>query len=203
MVSIGGLESAAGGHDLLVEAVARLAPARPRLRLAIAGSGPMRTVLEIRASELGIRGRTTMLGWRTDVPDLLQAADVVVHPSRTEARGTAVIEAMLAGAAPVVATRIGWVPELLGSEEGEPPVGHLVPAGDAASLAEAVERALDARGGEAERTMLAAARSRAEARHTTDCMVDGILATYRRALADREDRGDREDAEDRTAGAVG
>ncbi len=184
VVSIGGLETA-GGHDCLLAAVASLAPARPRLRLAIAGAGPMRTALEIRASELGIRDRTTMLGWRTDVPDLLQAADVLVHPARTEARGTAVIEGMLAGAAPVVATGIGWIPELLGPDGDDPPVGHLVAVDDAAGLAEAIDRALAARGTEAERAMLAAARARAEARHTAERLVDGVLATYRRALADR------------------
>lgn len=122
------------GHDVFVEAVARLGKDRPGVRAMIAGDGPQRAELETRIAELG--APVELLGRRVDIADLLGAADVVVCSSVWEARSLSVQEALLAGR-PVVATRVGGLPELVGD------AAVLVPPNDPGALAEALERILD------------------------------------------------------------
>jgi glycosyltransferase involved in cell wall biosynthesis len=125
------------GYDVLLDAVA-LWRSEPRWRnqvplVAIAGDGPLHDELteRIRAEELPV----TLLGRRTDVADLLGAADVCVLPSVWEARSLTAQEALRAGT-PLVATAVGGIPELVGD------AAELVPAGDAEALAEAVTAVL-------------------------------------------------------------
>ena len=119
-------------YGLLLDAVARWT-ADPRLRpaplVAIAGDGPLHDELAARiaAEQLPV----VLLGRRTDVADLLGAADVCVLSSVWEARSLTAQEALRAGT-PLVATAVGGIPELVGD------AAELVPAGDAAALAEAV-----------------------------------------------------------------
>ena len=124
------------GYDVLLDAVGRWV-ADPRLRpaplVAIAGDGPLEHALadRIAAERLPV----TLLGRRGDVADLLGAADVCVLPSVWEARSLTAQEALRAGV-PLVATRVGGIPELVGE------AAELVPVGDAAALAEAVTEVL-------------------------------------------------------------
>lgn len=113
-------------HDVFIRAMARLRSSCPDARGAIAGDGPLRPELQALIAELN--APVTLLGRRDDVPDLLRAADTVVCTSVWEARALAVQEAMLAGR-PVVATRVGGLPGLIGD------AGVLVPAGDVDALA--------------------------------------------------------------------
>jgi glycosyltransferase involved in cell wall biosynthesis len=124
------------GYDTLLSAAARLAVderlAAPPL-VAIAGDGPLHDGLAtVIADE---RLPVTLLGRRDDVADLLAAADLCVLPSRWEARSLTAQEALRAGT-PLVATRTGGLPELLGD------AAELVPVEDAGALAEAVVRVL-------------------------------------------------------------
>ncbi|WP_222194853.1 glycosyltransferase family 4 protein [Modestobacter italicus] len=120
------------GYSLLLDAVSRWAD-DPRLRptplVAIAGDGPLHDELagRIAAERLPV----VLLGRRTDVADLLGAADVCVLPSVWEARSLTAQEALRAGV-PLVATAVGGIPELVGD------AAELVPYGDAAALADAV-----------------------------------------------------------------
>jgi glycosyltransferase involved in cell wall biosynthesis len=116
------------GYDVLLDAAARWDGAAAPL-VAIAGDGPLHDELaaRIRARELPV----VLLGRRDDVADLLGAADLCVLPSRWEARSLTAQEALRSGT-PLVATRTGGLPELLGD------AAELVPAGDAAALADAV-----------------------------------------------------------------
>jgi len=120
------------GYDVLLDAVAGWA-ADPRLSttplVAIAGDGPLHADLDgrIRAERLPV----ALLGRRNDVADLLGAADVCVLPSRWEGTPFTAQEALRAGA-PLVATRAGGVPNLVGGG------AELVPVGDAAALSEAL-----------------------------------------------------------------
>jgi L-malate glycosyltransferase len=103
------------GMDLLLRAFAGL-PAG-RAELTIAGDGPEEGRLMALARELGIADRTTFLGLRNDLPELLDAADIFVHPARwAEAFGFAVAEAMACECA-VVAANVGAMPELIRHEE--------------------------------------------------------------------------------------
>ena len=103
------------------------------VRLVIAGDGPERQALSARIE--AERLPVTLLGHRDDVADLLAAADVFVLSSQWEARALVVQEAMRAGV-PVVATRVGGLPELVGD------AALLAPAKDAPALAAAIRGVL-------------------------------------------------------------
>ena len=101
------------GWETLVEAAARLpALLRRDFYCLIAGDGPLRRTLEERISHHALSERIRLLGFRSDVSEILAAVDVVVMPSYQEGSPNSLCEAM-AMAKPVVATRVGGVPELV------------------------------------------------------------------------------------------
>jgi glycosyltransferase involved in cell wall biosynthesis len=120
--------------DLLLLAAARL---RYPAHVVVVGDGPDRQRLEELRDRLGLRRRVTFLGFvgHERVPALLRGADVLVMPSRYEELGTALVEAMHCGL-PIVATRTGGIPDLVGDGVS----GILVPPGDADGIADAVDR---------------------------------------------------------------
>ncbi len=170
------------GLDVLIDAVARLAGRDPRPVTVIVGDGPLAAELSTQASQAG--GATVrMLGARQDVAALLAVADVVVVPSRWEARALIVQEAMRAGR-PVVATRTGGIPELTGDDLTSDKAALLVPAGDPAALAQAISAVLDdqalaARIGQAARARSATFPSERDA-------VEAALTIYARLAAGRQ-----------------
>jgi glycosyltransferase involved in cell wall biosynthesis len=121
------------GYDVLLDALARWGAREPVPLVAVAGDGPLHDELaaRIRAERLPV----TLLGRRDDVTDLLDAADLCVLPSRWEGSPLTAQEALRAGT-PLVATRTGGLPELLGDG------ALLVPVGDADALATAVHDVL-------------------------------------------------------------
>jgi glycosyltransferase involved in cell wall biosynthesis len=120
-------------HEILFDAVARLAPTHPDLRVRIAGDGPRAAELRALAATLGIAERVSFLGHRDDIDALFADADLFVLPSRSEAFPNSVVEAMAAGL-PVVATTVGGLPELVEPDR----TGLLVPPDDGAALAQAI-----------------------------------------------------------------
>lgn len=125
------------GIDGLLRAAAPMLRAEASARLVLIGEGPDRAGLEALATELGIGARVLFAGLRDDVDVMLRAADLLVLPSHTEALPTVIIEAMASGL-PVVATRVGGVPELV-----EPDRSALVVVpGDEAALRAAIDRVL-------------------------------------------------------------
>jgi len=100
------------GVDRTVRALAALPPAlRQRTWLAVAGQGKAAPLLAL-ARRLGVAERLLMLGARDDVPALLLAADLLVHPARTENTGQAILEAIVAGL-PVLASGVcGFAPHV-------------------------------------------------------------------------------------------
>jgi glycosyltransferase involved in cell wall biosynthesis len=141
------------GHHHLIEAVAGLEGVRPRL--IIAGDGVEREALALRGEAVGVD--LVMPGYVTDVPSLLRSADVLAQPSLKEGLPIAVLEAMAAGV-PVIATRVGDLPEVLDGG-----AGALVPAGDVTALRDALAVALADE--TARRAMGAAGAARARLRH--------------------------------------
>ena len=117
------------GIDVAIEALADL----PHTYLWIAGDGPLRDALGELAASRGVEDRVRFLGWRTDVPALLTACDMLVCPSRHEPLGNVIIEAWAHGA-PVVAAESAGPSWLI--EDGKN--GLLVPIDDAGALAKAV-----------------------------------------------------------------
>lgn len=124
------------GQRYLLEAAASLLPRHDRLRILIAGrEGHATPELERMMARLGLAPRVVFLGYRTDVPDLLAAADIFVFPSLFEGLGGSALEAMAMGL-PVVASDIPALREVV--EDGSS--GILVAPGSSDSLARALDR---------------------------------------------------------------
>ncbi len=174
------------GHEVFLEAAAVVLERHPTCVFAVIGDvlfdsvrrrfGDRRQQMERRAKELGVADRVRFLGQRTDVPRLLGAVDVLVHPSREpEPFGRSVAEAM-AASVPVVASRIGGIPEIVTDGEN----GLLVPAGDAAALAEVISKLL---GDDSLRARLAAAgRAVARDRFSIEAHVEAVQRVYEELL---------------------
>jgi glycosyltransferase involved in cell wall biosynthesis len=126
------------GHRHLLDALAILAPRRPKLVTLLAGDGPLEHSLRAQSAALGLDDRVRFLGYRRDVPELLEAADLVVLPSLYEGLPLVAIEA-LAAQRPLVATEVDGTPEVVIHER----TGLLVPPANPAALAAAIERLLD------------------------------------------------------------
>jgi glycogen(starch) synthase len=128
------------GHDLALSALAALRRRFPALRLVVAGDGSARVDLERQAAALGLEGAVDFLGWvdPARVPSLLNTATVVVIPSRREGLPLVAVQAALM-ARPIVATRVGGLPEVV--IDGE--TGLLVDPEDAPGLAAAIASLLE------------------------------------------------------------
>ncbi len=127
-------------HELFLRAAARVHAARPNARFLVVGDGPRRAALEQLAAELKLKDAVRFLGTRADVPAVLSVVDVLLLTSHMEANPVSILEAM-AAEKPVVATRVGSVPETV--HEGA--TGYLVEPGDAEALAARTIALLDDR----------------------------------------------------------
>lgn len=125
--------------DVLVSAMRPLLERDPSLTLVLVGNGPQRANLESLAVSLGIRDRILFLGTQgaTEIVRLLHGAEVMVLPSRMEPFGIVLLEAM-ACQVPVIATRVGGIPEIVEHEVN----GLLVEPDNPAALTSAIERLL-------------------------------------------------------------
>jgi len=123
------------GPDVLLAAAERLALKVPAVTLLFVGDGPLRLPLAAQAAAAGVRA--VFAGQRTDVPALLRVCDVIAVPSRQEAFGRVLIEAM-AARVPVVASAVGGIPEVCADRL----TGLLVPPDDPDALATALAATL-------------------------------------------------------------
>ncbi len=161
------------GHDVLVGALARVARLRPDLAwvAAIAGRGAEEARLRTMAAGNGIAHRVHLLGFRDDIPALLTACDVFVHPSRSEGLPLALLEAMHAGVA-IVATDVGGIGEVVRTEQE----AILVPPDDEQALARALIRVLD--DGRLRARLAGRALARARLDHSVGSMTDRYEQLY-------------------------
>jgi glycosyltransferase involved in cell wall biosynthesis len=122
------------GHDVALAAVAALRERWPRLRLLIVGEGDLEP--ELAAAARASAGTVVMAGLRADVMRVLDAADVLLHPSRADAYPTTLLEAM-AASVPIVASAVGGIPEIVAAgHTGVLVEGPPQPADFALALAE-------------------------------------------------------------------
>jgi len=154
----------------LLQAARIVTAARPDVRFWIAGEGPLRAPLEAERQNLGLGDRVQFLGFREDVVDLLGSADLFCVSSYLEGLGTSTLDAMAAGL-PVVATRVGGIPEIVADGE----TGLLVPPRSPEALAGAI---LALAGDPVRRTAMGA-RGREMARDfTADRTAERTRAAY-------------------------
>jgi glycosyltransferase involved in cell wall biosynthesis len=162
--------------DTFLAAAALVRRARPEVRFALVGDGEERSRLEQVCRRAGLSDAVHFHGWQRDLASVYGDLDVAVNSSRNEGTPVALIEALAAGR-PVVATRVGGTPDLLGDDER----GLLVPPGDPQALARAVLDVLT-RSDEA-RARAEAGRAHVLARHTTRRLVHDVDQLYRELLA--------------------
>jgi glycosyltransferase involved in cell wall biosynthesis len=165
------------GHATLLKSVRILRDRGIRLLMLVIGDGSERSNVENLAAKLQLDAQSVrFLGARRDVNELLSAVDLFVLPSDAEGLPLSVLEAMAAGL-PIIATRVGGIPELV--DDGEQ--GVLVTPGDSEGLAGAIERviqdpSLRARLGQS-------ARTRARGEFSLSVTVQNYDRVYRQALA--------------------
>lgn len=161
------------GQTYLLQAVALLRDRFPGLVCLLAGEGEQYRELQHQAVALGIAEQVRLLGFRSDVMSVMNAADVVVLPSiAKEGLGLVLVEAALLEK-PTIGSNAPGIDEAIADGVS----GLLVPPGDAAALADSLARLLvDA---DLRQQMGHAGRERAVRMFTQDAMVDGFEALYR------------------------
>ncbi len=163
------------GQDVFVAASAEIRRARPTTRFVVVGGSVFglepeyREELKRTAAALGLADQLRFTGFRTDVPRLMAACDVVCHTSRVpEPFGLVVLEAMALGR-PVVATEGGGPSEIISSPE----LGVLIPHEDPGAMARAVIALLD--DAETRRRMGALAAEHVAAHFSIDAMASALI----------------------------
>jgi len=124
-------------HGTFLRAAAILHRSWPDARFLIVGDGELRSALEQQARTLGLGECVHFLGWQRDLEPIYADLDLVVLSSLNEGTPVSLIEAMAAGL-PVVATKVGGVPDLVAEEK----TGLLVPPRDGGALSRAIETLL-------------------------------------------------------------
>jgi glycosyltransferase involved in cell wall biosynthesis len=165
-------------HATLLRAFAVVAAAKPDVDLLLVGDGQLRSDLEQQTKSLGLDNRVRFLGVRSDIPALLQAADVFAMTSLCEAASLTVLEAM-ASRLPVVVTAVGGNPEMV--RDGKE--GLLVPRGDVACTATALLHLLD--NPEVGTALGASGRAHVEERYRLSQTVENYWRLYRRVCGRR------------------
>jgi glycosyltransferase involved in cell wall biosynthesis len=125
------------GTHVLIEAIPAVLQADPGARFLVCGDGASRPHLECLVREAGLQDYVVFAGFRPDLDDWMPNADVLALPSFNEGLPNVVLEACACGV-PCVATAVFGTPEVLHDEVN----GYLVPAGDAAALADGITRLL-------------------------------------------------------------
>jgi glycosyltransferase involved in cell wall biosynthesis len=164
------------GVVYLIEAVAQLMHQYPRLYVFLVGEGPQRDELQLKVQQLGLQNHIHFTGLRIDTESFLAAADIFVLLSVwEEAFAFSLLEAMAAGC-PVVATRIGAIPESVIHQE----TGLLVPPRDPEAAAQAIQYLLDH---DQEREQMGlSARKRVEDHFSLERWVSETIQLYEEIL---------------------
>ncbi|MCS3730162.1 glycosyltransferase family 4 protein [Bradyrhizobium betae] len=162
------------GADLLVDAVARLHEVGRKVTLTLGGDGEEMAALKAQVEKLGLSGAIRFIG-HVKARYGFSKGRLLVVPSRGDSMPYVVIEAGAAGI-PMIAARVGGIPEIFGPESPA-----LFAASNAEAMAEAIAAALDDPKGTAQRA--SSLRERISAHFSQQAMVEGVLAGYRDAFA--------------------
>ncbi len=123
------------GHQYLIQATKILKQQAPKIKTIIVGEGPLSMELDRQAKELDVEDIVFFLGFRKDIPKILSSLDLFVLSSHLEGMGSSILDAM-ASRLPVVATKVGGIPEVVINGE----TGLLVPPRNPSALARAILR---------------------------------------------------------------
>ncbi len=135
LVGVVGRFSQEKGHRYLIEALPKIIREFPELKVMLVGEGPLQDEIQQQVEKAGLKSQVIFTGYQSNVQDFYRAIDLLVLPSLSEGMPNVALEAMLFGK-PVVATRVGGVPEVV--VDGE--TGILVDAQNSEQLAAAIIR---------------------------------------------------------------
>jgi glycosyltransferase involved in cell wall biosynthesis len=169
------------GIDVLLNAIPEILKHVPNARFLIVGEGEMREAWPRLADELGISAHVQWAGYRSDVYTFLAGCDLFVLPTFTDALPTVLMEAM-AARLPIVASRVGGIPEIVDGGV----TGLLVPPHDPAALAAAITPLLLDR--ERHEAMAAAAQREVVQRFSTEAWIARLDTIYDEALQHAKER---------------
>lgn len=162
------------GYEYLFEAVTKLkARCNGKIKLLVAGKGELLNHYQAMVRDLGCEDVVTFLGFRKDLPDLMAAVDLFVLPSVAEAFGLVLAEALYLGT-PVVASRVGGIPEIV--DEGID--GMLAPPANAEALADTITDLLESP--TLRQRMIGAGREKVIGKFRFEDMVQSYEAIYQR-----------------------
>ena len=128
------------GPIYLLKAMALLWHSHPEIQLVYVGKGDLEEDVKKEARRMGVSARVKFLGWRDDIPEIMRVLDIFVLPSLNEGMGRVLVEAMAVGK-PIVASRVGGIPDLV--KEGHN--GFLVEPGDVDGMAFAVKELVNSK----------------------------------------------------------
>jgi glycosyltransferase involved in cell wall biosynthesis len=181
LLSVGSL-APCKGHRYLIQAMPAVLREFPDTQLAIAGDGVMAAELRSLIIAAKLEKHVRLLGFRDDVPDLVQACDLFVFPSTEEGLGSTLIDVMLAKR-PIVATTAGGVCDVLGTPaDDRGPVARLTEPGNSQQLSQAICAGLRPDPDLAD--CVERGRRRALARFSSEQMVRHTLRLCQEALAE-------------------
>jgi glycosyltransferase involved in cell wall biosynthesis len=164
------------GQIYLVQAIPRVLAKLPDARFFIVGQGELMDELKAAAAALGLKDELVLTGFRDDVADFYQIADLYVMSSVQEGLGTAVLDA-LALAKPVVATDCGGLPEII--RDGR--TGRLVAPADPAALANGIVDMLSR--ADAAQAMARQGQAMVQKSFSIDAMVEKNIEIYHKVAA--------------------
>jgi glycosyltransferase involved in cell wall biosynthesis len=160
---------------VLIQAFAEIGPSHPEAQLILGGDGPCRGELELLAEKTGLSSRIHFIGLQEHVGNVLEAIDIAAISSNFEGTPLFVLECMAHGA-PLVATKVGGIPDLVDDRK----TALLVPPRDPAALADALAGLLE---DPAQRRKLSETARLRSAEFTIDRISERFAALYERLLA--------------------
>lgn len=159
------------GLEIFLQALGEVVKTIPQFMALVVGSGRLREGLEEKAKALNLEGKIRFLGYRTDIKEIISISDIIVDPALNEGLGLVILEAQALGK-PVLATRVGGIPEVIIDNQ----TGILVPAGDFKSLAGEMIRLL--RDAELAARLAREAKKRIELEFSKDKMISRLVELY-------------------------
>jgi glycosyltransferase involved in cell wall biosynthesis len=161
------------GQQTVVEAAARLAAEGRRFHLLLIGEGPFAARVRAQVEAAGLRDRISILGFVDDLPAAMAALDIAIYSALESDGMSRVLFEYLASGVPVVASRVGVVPEILEDDR----TARLVPAGEPGPLGEAVARLMD--DPDRRREIGSAGAAVVHARYSGARLAERLAAMYR------------------------
>jgi len=171
LVTVVGYLEEIKGHSYLLKALPNIVKHHPNIIIVLVGDGELKSQFENQVRESNMVDKVLFAGWQEEVPSILAVSDVLVLPSLSEGLPFVVPEAMASGL-PVIATRVGGIPEAV--IEGE--TGFLVEPASASGLEQALVRMLNDRN--LMRDMGAKGKQRAFLEFNVERMVDDTCELY-------------------------